>query len=564
MPEAAPAESAAAGRVSHGWSRRRLAIAGLLLVATLFALRFWSHTSDDAYISFRYARNLVEGHGLVYNPGDQVEGYTNFLWVLVAAVPLALGIDPLPVARFIGLLAQLAVVACVARAATRLTAGSTPRAAPALAVGLLAALSPTLAVWATGGLETSLFCAFVIWGVWLAAEGLEAGHLPLAAAFLLGAAALTRPEGILVGVVVWAFTAPARFRSEVPARRWILATGSFAIVVVTYWAWRTWYYHALLPNTFQAKVGATGSQALRGLAYAKDFLLECGSWTVVALACGVRLARRRPAVRVITAVALAYGAYVIAIGGDAMPMYRFFAPLVCLAALLAAASVAAFIAEGGRGSGATEGERRRAAIATGVVAVWAVACTWPGFLGRSHDFLEQDQREVEAWRQIGEWFRGHAEPGESIAVVPAGVLPYTSGLVAIDMLGITDRVVARHPIDGMGTAPAGHERSDPGSILARRPTYVLLGIYELSADRPTADATVPLYYRAERELAQSPEFEAQYRPVTGRCPGGYFTFFARNDKVFPEVWPRPGGQGGQPRGAPGGAPAADAPQPSGQ
>ena len=37
---------------------------------------------DDAFISFRYARNLLEGHGLVYNPGEYVESYSNFLWVL--------------------------------------------------------------------------------------------------------------------------------------------------------------------------------------------------------------------------------------------------------------------------------------------------------------------------------------------------------------------------------------------------------------------------------------------------------------------------------------------------
>src|SRR3954470_13240280 len=36
--------------------------------------------SDDAFISFRYARNWVTGKGLVYNAGERVEGYTNFLW----------------------------------------------------------------------------------------------------------------------------------------------------------------------------------------------------------------------------------------------------------------------------------------------------------------------------------------------------------------------------------------------------------------------------------------------------------------------------------------------------
>src|SRR5262245_8647033 len=42
---------------------------------------------DDAMISMRYARNLAEGHGLVWNAGQPpVEGYTNFLWTIVMAL----------------------------------------------------------------------------------------------------------------------------------------------------------------------------------------------------------------------------------------------------------------------------------------------------------------------------------------------------------------------------------------------------------------------------------------------------------------------------------------------
>jgi len=40
---------------------------------------------DDAFICFRYARNLIEGHGLVWNRGERVEGYTQLAWVLEIA-----------------------------------------------------------------------------------------------------------------------------------------------------------------------------------------------------------------------------------------------------------------------------------------------------------------------------------------------------------------------------------------------------------------------------------------------------------------------------------------------
>jgi arabinofuranosyltransferase len=58
----------------------------------------YDYVVDDAYISFRYARNLIEGHGLVFNPGEKVEGYTNFLWVLIIAMGMKLGADPVHLA----------------------------------------------------------------------------------------------------------------------------------------------------------------------------------------------------------------------------------------------------------------------------------------------------------------------------------------------------------------------------------------------------------------------------------------------------------------------------------
>ena len=79
------------------------AIAAALVVwraSTLTAL-FWAQ--DDAYISFRFARNLVRGHGLVFNVGERVEGYTNFLWTVISAIPMALGhADPLHAMQWLG------------------------------------------------------------------------------------------------------------------------------------------------------------------------------------------------------------------------------------------------------------------------------------------------------------------------------------------------------------------------------------------------------------------------------------------------------------------------------
>ena len=69
---------------------------------------------DDAFISFRYVRNLIEGHGLVFNPGERVEGYTNFPWVLeLAALWGALGLRPEHAAPWLSVACTAATIGVV-------------------------------------------------------------------------------------------------------------------------------------------------------------------------------------------------------------------------------------------------------------------------------------------------------------------------------------------------------------------------------------------------------------------------------------------------------------------
>ena len=54
------------------------------------AALWWQWTIDDSFISYRYAANLAAGHGLVFNHGEWVEGYSNPMWVLILAVPASI------------------------------------------------------------------------------------------------------------------------------------------------------------------------------------------------------------------------------------------------------------------------------------------------------------------------------------------------------------------------------------------------------------------------------------------------------------------------------------------
>jgi hypothetical protein len=99
----------------QAWAVAAIAGAGVLLLHVDY-LSFYQ--ADDAFISFRYARNSADGLGPVWNAGERVDGYTNFLWTAILALTAKLGL-PLPttaswggVAAALGVLAVTALLAC--------------------------------------------------------------------------------------------------------------------------------------------------------------------------------------------------------------------------------------------------------------------------------------------------------------------------------------------------------------------------------------------------------------------------------------------------------------------
>ncbi|HEV8268789.1 MAG TPA: hypothetical protein VGR00_11160, partial [Thermoanaerobaculia bacterium] len=163
-----------------------LAVAAAALVLAN-AWRYAPYVQDDSYISLRYARNLVEGHGLVFNPGERVEGYTNLLYVLFSAVFIRLGLDPILGLKVLGVAAALATLVLVGRLERRVEGGA--RFSLPLSVLLLAPLE-AFVYWTFCPLETALYALLLLTGV----LALLARRRPLAVVlfFLLS---LTRPEG---------------------------------------------------------------------------------------------------------------------------------------------------------------------------------------------------------------------------------------------------------------------------------------------------------------------------------------------------------------------------------
>ncbi len=427
--------------------------------------------SDDAFVSFRYARNLVEGHGLVFNVGERVEGYTNPLWTLFVAAGLALGASAERWSLVGGIACYGASIAILAWAHARWAeAGANEDAdahadahAPWRALPLAAiagAAMPDWAAFATSGLETSLFTLLLLaaFVVVTDARG-SATKRAVAAGALLALATLTRHDGAIVAVVVGAFVLVRRGTREAAS-----FAGTFAAVWVPFTAWRVAYYGALLPNTYYAKSGGVAWWS-QGLAYAGLFFAR---YWVLALALPLGLVALRRGARALgevawlaAACALAYGVYVVRVGGD----FMFARLLVPVAPMLLVLLDVALLA-------ARSAAERAGLAAVSVVALVATPSPVAGekeirgvLDERAHYSPERAARTDQRARTIAPFLAGTnavvAIYGDEARLAYEGRIP-----VAIEAhTGLTDSFVAHQPLAARGRV--GHEKLAPLDYLIR-------------------------------------------------------------------------------------------------
>lgn len=443
----------------------------LVLHGVWFARLFSGFAVDDAYISFRYAANLAHGRGLVFNAGEHVEGYSNFLWVLMMTPACAGNGDPTRWSQILGLLFSVAALGIAMDSLPRVFGVVRPGARLALGAGI--ATCAYFAAWSAGGMESGLYAALLIafWARSAIEMGGDSRRWPLSA-LLCGALALSRPEGLLVAAAGAALHAWRALRTADPARRrqswWFV--GVVLGIVVPYHAWRFAYYGPhLFPNSVHAKVGGTLAQAGRGALYVlRNFALPC--LPLLAAAAAPRRLRRQPAFWTGQLLVWGHLAVVAAAGGD-WSAGRYFAPLVPLACTLLAAAVADAWAS--PRLVAARGARYASAA---VLAAWAAgAWYWTGWRHEAvlrRDFATTDRERI----AIGRWLAEKMPPQTRIAVYAAGQLAFYSRLYTHDMLGLNDAHIARVAVPEMGRGFPGHERSDANYTLdVVRPDLIIDG-----------------------------------------------------------------------------------------
>jgi len=253
----------------------------IFLIHTMFYVGW---CMDDPFITFRYARNFAEGNGIVFNVGERIDGYSNFLYVLIFSLIIKLGLDPVRISLIFGLISGIFTLILIYYFSRKYLSGK----------GLinyitlyLLAFNGAFAIWSVGLLETNFFTFLVLLSVLLFLKGVafkseierKSSSALLLSAIVLFLLSITRPEGpiIFASLFITRFII-VLFNKEKIKRQDILWATTYILLYLIYFSWHYYYYGKPFPNSFYAKAtGDIQKQVSAGIIYSIKFVLANGS-----------------------------------------------------------------------------------------------------------------------------------------------------------------------------------------------------------------------------------------------------------------------------------------------
>jgi len=431
-----------------------------------YQLRF---IQDDAFISFRYAEHLVNGHGLTWNIGEApVEGYTNFLWVLIMSVGAYLGFELIAWSMILSILAGFGTILVTYRLALYIMSDQSW----ALLAILLLGTNYTFLAYLTGGLETQLNTFLIVLSIYLAYKAvIQKKHLILIyLSLVFSLCILTRLDAILFLVPItiylfWKFSQMEFSRKDIIIRL-ILLSAPFIAIIFIWLVFKLHYYGDILPNTFYVKIQGV---ILYGIQYIYIFAAEYAFLIFIPLFLFyfTKIISTRLMILLVSMI-MFWLAYIIKLGGGFME-FRFFVPILPLICIICTVIIK-FIAD--------------AKIRIAILFLLIASSTAHAFWFQGHSGMESIRSLNSAiydkeynWKGVGKllgesFFKEDSNPVK-IAVGPAGAIPYYSRLFTIDMLGLNDRWIAKNGI--IVGKRQGHYKFTTLNYLFRREVNLVVG-----------------------------------------------------------------------------------------
>lgn len=441
---------------------------------------------DDLYIYFRYVNNFISGKGIVYNPGENVEGFSSFTWFIILSVcgflKLPLEMSAKAVCFFFAFANFILIYLICRKSAIRNIW---------IAACCLMLFNLPFVLWSVSGFEIMFYIFLLLLCFYLSAVSAFFQMHSLVFAFLIFLISITRPEGILYSVAFIFFCFVSGEKKQ--ALKIFLF---YSLMMMLFLTFRIIYFGDILPNTYYAKIGHgfLGNYEIRsyknGALYIFDFFKHQPQFLIsfFFLPFTIKKLKRDKLFMFSSSIILIQFLFVIFSGGDWMAQYRFIVPSIPFLSLSSALILNSLIEQ--------SAEKKSLAIASAGIFAVLIAVS----------FYFSDFRtikiETSLWNNLKS-ISGDLKktiPGDALVANGAsGIIPYyLDDVKFLDIVGLTNKHIAKN---GYRTK-IWFEKNDPDYVYSNNPGWLILWKKKLNDGIYKFENASPCYF----EMTQNENF----------------------------------------------------------
>ncbi|NJD21456.1 MAG: tetratricopeptide repeat protein [Melioribacter sp.] len=476
-----------------------LAIIIALFISNMLDARF---IQDDAYTSFRYVKNFLDGKGLVFNEGERVEGYTSFLWIMILSgselLDHNLNLDLESAAQLLSIIFSITLLILTYALSKMINRESENNSSLGrfihefqnlLPVFLLAFSTP-LVYWGVSAMETTLFASLILLSIIFYQNG-DKSKPNISFIIVSVLNSLLRPEGLIFFTLIISYKILYNYFDmkrqkgnksisiifDKITRKEILF---YLIPLIVYVIFRLFYYGYPLPNTFYAKTEFTFQFLQRGINYFFDFASSYLLYGFVLILPLVLFKNRDRLGKfsLLFGIAILWMAIVILIGGDVLPIHRFYLPIMPLIMILFVKAIVEITGQ--------IFSRQKVILPFALICVFILLSLlgYQNYGKQKNEMMNKRSYEaglVKKMKIYAEWVKErskHKGRKVSVALSTIGSFSYFSDAKVIDLVGLTDEYTAHNPKEVAGINDElpvlwkeRHYNSD--YVLSQKPDYII-------------------------------------------------------------------------------------------